>query len=234
MSETVVAPTAVPETVEATPAVAPVEETPAAATEEAATKVEEPATTTEAVEEAAAPAVPAKEEAAVAPAPTPSKSTPSKRLSLLLGKAKNFVDKVAEKKPTTASSSKKETATPVVSEEPTTIIEEPETTTEVPATTTEEVATNEPEVKAPKFEKRKSILSGIFRNKVKNLYTKFWVGSELLFFFYLHKTPTTKIVLRVVRTWFLSWSVPKEGVQTASCCWCDPRKKKFLCLVPSL
>lgn len=219
-----VATTTASETVEATPVpAAVVEETPAAVTtEEATTKVvEEPTTTTE-----EAPAVPAKEATAtVAPTPTPSKSTPSKRLSLLIGKAKNFVDKVAEKKPSTTSTKKEASA--VVTEEPAAaavVTEEPEaaapaaSTEEAAATTAEHSeATKEPEAKAPKFEKRKSILSGIFRSKVNIFFIYFSVGSQNYFFY----TPLFSFSYSTTQCRAfadfnsLPWPFPKQGVLSA-------------------
>lgn len=134
-------------------------ETPAVATEEAAAAAPAIATTTE--EAVASPT----EEATTAPALTPSKSTPSKRLSLLLGKAKHFVDKKvsSDKKPV---ANKEEVHAHGATEETVAETAEPAAVEEVAATTEEPVVAKEPEVKAPKFEKRKSILSGIFRSKV--------------------------------------------------------------------
>jgi hypothetical protein len=118
-------------------------------TEEAAPAItEEPATTEEAATAAVA-------------SPVPSKSNTTKRLSLFLGKAKTFVDKVSEKKPVTAKKETEAAAAVVPEAETTTATEEPV------AATTEEPVSREVTADRPKNEKRKSILGNIFRSKVK-------------------------------------------------------------------
>lgn len=144
------------------PAAAQVVETP---TEQA-----DPVEALKVTETHEAPATPEEPTAEVPPHPTPSKSNTTKRLSIFLGKAKNYVDKkVHEKKPT---SPKKEVAEPVeLTAEPTveTAVVDPvveatvEPTVEPTAAAAEEAPVEEAK---PKSEKRKSILAGIFRSKV--------------------------------------------------------------------
>lgn len=161
-------------TVDATPVASTVEEP----TVVAAPVVEEPTT----VDSPIVTEEPVAATTGAAPAPTASKSTTSKRLSLLLGKAKTFVDKkVSDKKPTKKEAITTEVpetteVTPVVvaTEEPivatteTTEIPTVETTTSVESTeaAAAPVLAEEAHVEKPKNEKRKSILGNIFRSKV--------------------------------------------------------------------
>lgn len=171
-------------TVDATP-VAPAPE--AAAVTEPAAVTEEPATTTET--HVAEPAATTEEPAATTeavPAPAASKSTTtSKRLSLLLGKAKTFVDKkVSDKKPAKKEATKEATEATETAEAPVAAaVEEPvAATSEEPAAVAAEsteaaaavpasaaaatTSAEEAHVEKPKNEKRKSILGNIFRSKV--------------------------------------------------------------------
>ncbi|CAO3654634.1 unnamed protein product [Mucor fragilis] len=174
-------------TADATP-VAPATEA-AAVTEPtvltAAPVVDEPATT----EAHVADATTTEETAATAeaaPAPVASKSTTSKRLSLLLGKAKTFVDKkVSDKKPAKKEATKEATEVPEATETTeapvAAAVEEPvvpavatteepvvaeSTEAAVPASATTTTSTEEAHTEKPKNEKRKSILGNIFRSKV--------------------------------------------------------------------
>ncbi|KAI9256401.1 hypothetical protein EDC94DRAFT_616359 [Helicostylum pulchrum] len=155
VTEQVTAAAAAPQVVEA-PAV-----TESVKVEEPA-KIEEPVTVADEV--AATEVTEAEAEATAAPTPTTSKSNPTNRLSLFLGKAKTFVDKkVHEKKPALPKKDNTEevtaadaTAEPVVADA--VVVEEP--------VAVEEPVTREVETtKVPKTEKRKSILAGIFRSK---------------------------------------------------------------------
>ncbi|KAG2194144.1 hypothetical protein INT47_004214 [Mucor saturninus] len=144
-------------------ATAPVVETPVAETTETRELPALPPTPVAGVEEEG-------EAVSSPPHPSPSKSNPTKRLSIFLGKAKSYVDKkVHEKKPTSPkkeditepSTSAVESEAPAHVEPVAAAVTEPIVVAEPETTTAEEPVE---EVK-PKSEKRKSILAGIFRSK---------------------------------------------------------------------
>ncbi|KAI7894543.1 uncharacterized protein EV154DRAFT_498142 [Mucor mucedo] len=145
-------------------ATAPVVETPVAETTETRELPALPPTPVAATTEEEGEAV------SSPPHPSPSKSNPTKRLSIFLGKAKSYVDKkVHEKKPTSPkkedivepSTSAVESEVPAHVEPVAAAVTEPIVVAEPETTTAEEPVE---EVK-PKSEKRKSILAGIFRSK---------------------------------------------------------------------